>query len=693
MSEMLRQIANTAVAPELEKIEAVIQQDIPESVRHVCQQLYDSLRFQSQEVQDIQDLTALRSYLFTVSIFVTLVLDASPDRSSWWAEPFIFECYRLCEIADRDVLIIHSRDTSLDDFSVYPNILETTQIFSLDGKLTYKPLDIFVIPAEVKFDISLMALIAHEVGHVYWQINKDLINEKVRGKFKQLPPPIDLTEAADRAKSPLKVASHIEEYLCDQVGRFLLGPAFDFALLKLFYSLPLQGSSDTHPSQENRIILSRERLENYVLIEHAFYSHLKKMRDSLPKNESQQIRKLILDKYERLSATAAEEIYNSCGLRIEDRFSSSCLEQICNTVFLELDGFRPPFETVTLEKPVAINPSDAIVATTIYFHGEAYKESNQFYLDNEQPETEKQEVLRKKLIDHLRYAISLHAFVKFSHQKIENFDSWKKKGTLWDWRVRSSGGQSNSLIVTPTINAKTQYSQNTVDLRLGSSFLVNVPSRYTHIDPAPGKTPLSSYYQEVHVPVGRKFILHPHQFVLASILEYVCLPYDFYALVLGRSTWGRLGLNIATATTVQAGYRGCLTLELRNLGESPLPLIVGTRVAQLCLIPGANQSTGKGYFKSKGKYIGPVSVGVPRIHDDPDWELLKSFSPDPDEEIESSSSIELSSGNFLDQKNSNNSSAKLQPNAFYSKEPYAFYATPEESAFSADEWNMESEKG
>jgi dCTP deaminase len=221
------------------------------------------------------------------------------------------------------------------------------------------------------------------------------------------------------------------------------------------------------------------------------------------------------------------------------------------------------------------------------------------------------------------YAISLHEFIKFSHEKINYFEEWNSNDILWGWRER--GEKRNAFIVTPTIDCKTQYSHNAVDLRLGSSFLVNVPSRYTHIDPAPGETSLSSYYQEVHVPVGQKFILHPHQFILASILEYVCLPYDYYALVLGRSTWGRLGLNIATATTVQAGYRGCLTLELRNLGESPLPLIVGTRVAQLCLVKVPNENTGKGYFKSKGKYIGPVAVGVPRIHDDPDWSLLDGF--------------------------------------------------------------------
>jgi hypothetical protein len=44
MSEMLKQIANTAVAPELEKIEEVLQQDIPKSVSRICVQLYAALK-------------------------------------------------------------------------------------------------------------------------------------------------------------------------------------------------------------------------------------------------------------------------------------------------------------------------------------------------------------------------------------------------------------------------------------------------------------------------------------------------------------------------------------------------------------------------------------------------------------------------------------------------------------------------
>jgi dCTP deaminase len=627
MSDVLREIAFTAVAPELEKIETVIQQNIPDQVVAVCKQLHRYLKQAVDKVQDKPDLAVLRANLDTISIFITLVLDSSPEQSSWWAEPLIRECYELCQITGkRDVLIIHSRDTSLDEFGVYQNILEDTlaSILILEPNVSSesKPLDIFVIPAEVKFDISLVALVGHEVGHVYWQLNHNLLEEKITEKSKELGDP-DLFNYEERKQKGERVARHIEEYLCDQVGRYLLGPAFDFALLRLFYSLPDNGmSGKTHPPIERRLNLSRVRLEKYVEKGHVIADFLGVMHANL----LSQSQNTYLDEYDKMAEEAAQEIYNSSNLKIEARFSPEKLEKIWLGVHPELDGFRPPFEVVSVEKPTAISPTDAIVATTIYFYGDAYKASNQFYIDNSLPEIKKREILRAKLIEHLRYSISLNDFVKHSHKRISNFDTWQKKDTLWNWREREDGGKPNAFIVVPTLDCSSQYGQNTVDLRLGSSFLINIPSRYTHIEPAPGGRPLSAYYQKVHVAIGKDFILHPHQFILACILEYICLPYDYYGLVLGRSTWGRLGLNIATATTVQAGYRGCLTLELRNLGESPLPLTVGTRIAQLCLIPIPNVNTGKGYFKSGGKYIGPVEVGIPQIHNDPDWNLLESFA-------------------------------------------------------------------
>ncbi|MCP5108421.1 MAG: dCTP deaminase [bacterium] len=191
-------------------------------------------------------------------------------------------------------------------------------------------------------------------------------------------------------------------------------------------------------------------------------------------------------------------------------------------------------------------------------------------------------------------------------------------------RTRVIGGKKAALTVIPSIYPKAQYGNNSVDLRLGSYFLIHKPSKYTHISPYPeDAVSIDNFYEELYVPPGGEFILHPHQFILATSLEFVSLPYDFYGLILGRSSWGRLGLNIATATTVQAGYRGCITLELRNLGETPLPLKVGVRIAQLCLIPLPYESEALGYFAAKGnKYIGPIKAEPPKIKEDVDWQLL-----------------------------------------------------------------------
>jgi len=275
--------------------------------------------------------------------------------------------------------------------------------------------------------------------------------------------------------------------------------------------------------------------------------------------------------------------------------------------------------------------SYALIASIIYFHTEQF-EHNEFLSGDDKSDGERKqkkiEVLGQKIIDHVHYSISLYGFVKSIRKKPSDIELTDiQKHTLWFRRQKLENKNPAAFVVVPTTDPKPQYGQNSVDLRLGCSFLVSVPSRYTYIDPEPkkGSQPLQNHFEKIHVPIGENFILHPHQFVLASILEYISLPYNYYALILGRSTWGRLGLNIATATSVQAGYRGCLTLELRNLGESPLPLKIGIRIAQLCLInmPFPEILEGDAYFnKGDGKYIGPVSVGTPRIHEDADWDLL-----------------------------------------------------------------------
>jgi dCTP deaminase len=78
-----------------------------------------------------------------------------------------------------------------------------------------------------------------------------------------------------------------------------------------------------------------------------------------------------------------------------------------------------------------------------------------------------------------------------------------------------------------------------------------------------------------------KFLLHPNQLILGVTFEYLSLPFDTFCQIMSRSSWGRLGLVVATAAAVQPGYKGCLTLELVNLSESPIALYPGLPIGQL----------------------------------------------------------------------------------------------------------------
>jgi deoxycytidine triphosphate deaminase len=86
-----------------------------------------------------------------------------------------------------------------------------------------------------------------------------------------------------------------------------------------------------------------------------------------------------------------------------------------------------------------------------------------------------------------------------------------------------------------------------------------------------------------HVPFGSPYILHPNDFVLAVTLEWLRLPADLSGSVVGRSSLGRHGLDIATATHIHPHFFGCLTLELSNRGKVPIALAPGMTICQLLL--------------------------------------------------------------------------------------------------------------
>jgi dCTP deaminase len=133
----------------------------------------------------------------------------------------------------------------------------------------------------------------------------------------------------------------------------------------------------------------------------------------------------------------------------------------------------------------------------------------------------------------------------------------------------------------PAVKELRKSGAASVDLRLGTWFVTLREARLAFLDVASSGRAASQLTKTHYVPFGNPFFLHPRAFVLSATLEWICLPRGLAAYVIGKSSWGRRGLIIATATGVHPGFKGCLTLELTNVGEIPIEIKPGMPICQL----------------------------------------------------------------------------------------------------------------
>jgi dCTP deaminase len=146
------------------------------------------------------------------------------------------------------------------------------------------------------------------------------------------------------------------------------------------------------------------------------------------------------------------------------------------------------------------------------------------------------------------------------------------------------------LVVSPILS-EDQVGGSSIDLRMGTVVLMARAGRLSHVDPAAYRTPQDhkvieskkQKHERFDVPFKESFLLHPGSLALVPTLEWVAIPSSLQGIVTARSSWAREGLNIATATIINPGYRGIVTLELANFGEIPIRLYPGLRIAQIAL--------------------------------------------------------------------------------------------------------------
>jgi dCTP deaminase len=130
------------------------------------------------------------------------------------------------------------------------------------------------------------------------------------------------------------------------------------------------------------------------------------------------------------------------------------------------------------------------------------------------------------------------------------------------------------------------------ELMQPSSYDVTLSSEFrVQLRPEPGevlpdldpKADSSEYFAEVKVPKGQAIAIEPGSFVLGSIHEVISLGANIAARCEGKSSLGRLGLQVhSTAGFIDPGFEGNITLELSNNGTMPILLWPGMKIGQLC---------------------------------------------------------------------------------------------------------------
>ena len=180
------------------------------------------------------------------------------------------------------------------------------------------------------------------------------------------------------------------------------------------------------------------------------------------------------------------------------------------------------------------------------------------------------------------------------------------------------------LCIMPLLE-RDQIQADSVDLRLGNSFLVTRRTSSPVIDVAAGRDEfrerIEQYQRRIYVPIGRPFYVHPGQFVLASSFEFLSMPEDLAGSLVGRTSWGRLGISVPTTSKVAPGFKGCLTIEIKNLGEAPVPLYPGVRIAQLRVYTLSRKAV------YHGRYEVPTTTEFSRIEEDPEMAFLGERQP------------------------------------------------------------------
>ncbi len=172
---------------------------------------------------------------------------------------------------------------------------------------------------------------------------------------------------------------------------------------------------------------------------------------------------------------------------------------------------------------------------------------------------------------------------------------------LADWQIRELALDPNVRMIEPFAEGIKRPgvisfgdSSYGYDFRIGNKFKVFSDTFDGIVDV---KNPDPSMFVDVE---GDYCLIPGNSFVLAETVEYFRIPRDILCIVLGKSSYARMGL-VLNVTPGEPEWDGRWTLEISNTTKRPAKVYAGEGIGQVVFLRG-QELPKVSYKDKKGKY-------------------------------------------------------------------------------------------
>jgi dCTP deaminase len=140
------------------------------------------------------------------------------------------------------------------------------------------------------------------------------------------------------------------------------------------------------------------------------------------------------------------------------------------------------------------------------------------------------------------------------------------------------------------IDQKFQLGPCSVDLKLSRYIAINKYKHFAFIRwlfaPFDVKSTQESipYLKEHVINVNKGYVMKPGELIYAHSIESVSMPNDKFGIVIGRSSYSRLGLEVNLTNILhQPGHNGVILFQIKNNSSFRVRIYAEMRIAQILI--------------------------------------------------------------------------------------------------------------